>query len=270
VIDGQIVEHWTNFDQLGILGQLAAIPARKGGVGMGSLHDVRFPGESDGYRSARDELLEAEVELRRQIARTAALRAQLPLGGEVQQDYAFEEWDAANDAPRTVHLSELFGARDTLFLYSFMWVPESQRLGFTGPCPSCTSIIDGIDGQAPHIAQRISFAVAAKGPIGDIREHARRRGWRHARLLSSTPSAYSRDYHAEDANGSQWPLATVFVRRAGRAHHFWSSELWLVPRDEGQDPRHVDFMWPLWAIFDRTPGGRGDFHPSLAYDGDGQ
>jgi steroid delta-isomerase-like uncharacterized protein len=27
VLDGQIVEHWTNFDQLGILRQLGAIPA---------------------------------------------------------------------------------------------------------------------------------------------------------------------------------------------------------------------------------------------------
>jgi predicted dithiol-disulfide oxidoreductase (DUF899 family) len=31
-------------------------------------------------------------------------------------------------------------------------------------------------------------------------------------------------------------------------------------------PRHVDFMWPLYAALDRTPGGRGDFEPSLSYD----
>ena len=54
-------------------------------------------------------------------------------------------------------------------------------------------------------------------------------------------------------------------RRDGRLHHFWSSELWLAPHDAGQDPRHVDFMWPLWSVLDRTPDGRGDFHPSLGY-----
>jgi hypothetical protein len=31
------------------------------------LHDVRFPGESSGYREARNKLLEAEIELRRRV-----------------------------------------------------------------------------------------------------------------------------------------------------------------------------------------------------------
>jgi predicted dithiol-disulfide oxidoreductase (DUF899 family) len=31
----------------------------------------------------------------------------------------------------------------------------------------------------------------------------------------------------------------------------------------------VDFMWPLWAIFDRVPEGRGsDWNPLLDYDDD--
>ena len=39
-----------------------------------SKHSVRFPGESDSYRSARDELLDAEIELRRAIESVAAKR----------------------------------------------------------------------------------------------------------------------------------------------------------------------------------------------------
>jgi predicted dithiol-disulfide oxidoreductase (DUF899 family) len=50
------------------------------------MHDWRFPGESDQYRQARDELLEAEVGLRRQIESVAAQRRKLPLGGEVPTD----------------------------------------------------------------------------------------------------------------------------------------------------------------------------------------
>jgi len=147
-----------------------------------------------------------------------------------------------------------------------MIVPRAQGLPFEGPCPSCTSIIDAIDGELPHITQRIGFAVVATAPIERFREHAGRRGWRHARLLSSSGTSYNRDYGAEDDNGSQWPLATVFVRRDGKIHHFWSSELWFATREGGQDPRHVDFMWPLWTVFDRTPGGRGtDWGPQLAY-----
>jgi predicted dithiol-disulfide oxidoreductase (DUF899 family) len=227
-----------------------------------------FPGESDEYRRARDELLADEVELRRQAERVAAQRRALPLGGAVQSDYEFEEWDLATDATRPVRFSELFDAgKDTLYLYSFMVVGPEQGLPFTGPCPSCTSIIDATDGELPHITQRINFGVVVGVPLEHFREHVASRGWRHARILSGVGTTYSRDYGAEDANGFQWPLATVFVRRGDAIHHFWSSELWFAGRDDGQDPRHVDFMWPLWSVLDRTPEGRGSqWGPRLTYD----
>ena len=61
-------------------------------------------------------------------------------------------------------------------------------------------------------------------------------------------------------------MATVFVRRDGRIHHFWSSELWYARPEAGQHPRHVDFMWPMWNIFDTTPDGRGtEWGPKLGY-----
>ncbi len=41
-----------------------------------SLHTVRFPGETDEYRRARDELLEAEIDLRRRTEAVAALLAE--------------------------------------------------------------------------------------------------------------------------------------------------------------------------------------------------
>jgi predicted dithiol-disulfide oxidoreductase (DUF899 family) len=231
-----------------------------------TLHDFRFPGESDEYRRARDDLLKAEVDLRRQIEQVAAQRRELPLGGAVETDYVFEEWDGAASAARPVHLSELFDdGKDTLFLYSFMVVPAEQGLPFVGPCPSCTSIIDGIDGAIPHIRQRMSVAVESTAPIAQFGEHGSRRGWRHARLLSSSGNRYREDYGATDSNGYQWPLATVFIRRDGAIHHYWSSELWFVTHDADQGPRHVDFMWPLWAVLDRAPEGRGEWGPELEY-----
>ncbi len=69
---------------------------------MGSLHTVRFPGETEQYRQARDELVAAEVDLRRQLETIAAQRRLLPLGGEIQADYEFEEWDERSGAPRRV------------------------------------------------------------------------------------------------------------------------------------------------------------------------
>ena len=231
------------------------------------LHDVRFPGESDEYRRARNELLAAEIDLRRQSEAVAAKRRGLPLGGEVPTDYGFEELAGAADAPRTVRLSELFeDGKDTLFLYSFMFRPGERGLPLEVACPSCTSIIDAVDGEAPHIERRRSLAGAAKVPIQQFREHARSRGWRNVRLLSSGNSTYNNDYRSEAPDGSQLPIATVFVRRDGRIHHFWSSELFFAPTDPGQNPRHVDFIWPLWAVLDRTPEGRGsDWGPELKY-----
>jgi predicted dithiol-disulfide oxidoreductase (DUF899 family) len=230
------------------------------------LHDIRFPNESDEYRAARDKLLQQEIELRRLTEAVAAKRRTLPLGGEIRTDYEFDGVDGP------VKMSELFAdGKDTLFLYSHMYFRgDGPRPGvlegpLKTPCPACTSIIDAVDGDAEHIAQRINIAVAAKVPLAMFREHAANRGWRHIRLLSSANNSYNVDYQAEDAEGSQWPLATVFVKRDGRVHHFWSSELWMAPVDDREGPRHVDFMWPLWSIFDATPEGRGSFHPSLSY-----
>jgi len=221
---------------------------------------MRFPNESDAYRAARDALLQEEIELRRRSEAVAEQRRSLPLGGEMPTDYAFDGADG------TVRLSELFeDGKDTLFLYNFMFIPGEQGLPLEGACPSCTSIIDAVDGEAPHIVQRVNLAVVAKAPLGQFQEHARTRGWRNMRLLSSANTTYNADYHGESERG-QSPIATVFVRRDGAIRHFWSSELFDAPTEPGMHPRHVDFMWPVWSVFDCTPEGRGtDWFPQLSY-----
>jgi len=228
---------------------------------MSPLHDVRFPNETDEYRTARDALLQEEIALRRHTEAVAQQRRSLPLGGEVPTDYSFDEGGS-----RTVRLSELFeDGKDTLLLYNFMFIPGAAGLPLEGACPSCTSIIDAVDGEAPHIVQRINLAVVAKAPIEQFEAHARTRGWRNVRLLSSANTTYNADYHGEGERG-QNPIATIFVRRDGKLHHSWSSELFFAPTEPGMHPRHVDFMWPLWAVLDLTPEGRGtDWGPELSY-----
>src|SRR5215470_14846667 len=109
-----------------------------------SLHSKHFPGESASYRTARNQLLEAEAALRRNIEEVAALRRKLPVGGEIPEDYVFEEGAADINDTRTGHktrLSELFSpGKDTLVLYSYMFGPNMQA-----PCVSCTSILDGLN-----------------------------------------------------------------------------------------------------------------------------
>src|SRR5882724_10097037 len=72
---------------------------------------LSFPQESAEYRKARNELLTAEIELRRQIEAVAAARRKLPLGGQVAQDYVFDEGPAdlsEQGEVRQTRLSELF------------------------------------------------------------------------------------------------------------------------------------------------------------------
>ncbi|MGA1984576.1 MAG: DUF899 family protein [Acidobacteriaceae bacterium] len=233
------------------------------------LHGVRFPGESAEYRAARFELLRAEMELRRKIEEVAALRRGLPLGGALKEDYLFTEGpedlevdmdDAAG--AREVRLSELFAeGKDTLAVYSYMYGPAMKS-----PCPMCTSILDGLNGSAPHIKDRINLAVVAKSPLARIRAVARERGWKNLRMLSSAENTYNRDYWGETETGGQMPSLNVFVRRDGGVFHTYSSELLFGPAEAGMDQRHVDMIWPLWNMLDYTPEGRGEkWYPKLRY-----
>ncbi len=229
------------------------------------LHAVRFPGESSAYRTARDRLLRTEMELRRQIEAVAALRRALPLGGKAPVDYLFDdEGDTPvdTDIERQVRLSDLFeDGKDTLVIYSFMFGPSMPQ-----PCPSCSSILDALDGEVQHLRERANVVVVAKSPIQRIRHFARERGWRNLRLLSSAHNTYNADYHGETGDGRQMPALNVFVRRDGETHHTWCSELMFVAPEPGQDPRHVDAIWPLWSVLDLTPEGRSaDWRPELWY-----
>ena len=226
-----------------------------------SKHSVRFPGETDAYRAARDKLVDAEIELVEILNRSR-------LSGVLCRSAASclritRSWNSHRDKiPATVRLSELFAdGKRTLIIYSFMFGPKMERA-----CPSCTSILDGLDGETPHVTQRVNFAVVAKSPIEQIMNFAESRGWRNLRLLSSANNTYNRDYHGEDADEDQIPALNVFVKRDGAIHHFYNTELLYAPSEPGQESRHVDSIWPLWNLFDETPEGRGqDWNPKLAY-----
>lgn len=227
-------------------------------------HKVRFPGESPSYRAARNKLLDAEIEMRRAVEAAAAQRRALPLGGEIPENYRFQELVSGDgaDVLRTVGISELFArGMNSLIIYNFMYGPEMVR-----PCPLCTSILDGLDGEAPHVAQRTNLAIVAKSPIRRIREFASERGWRNLRLLSSEGTTYNRDYQGENSAGDQMPALNVFVRRGEKIYHTYCTELLFAPSEKGQDGRHVDAIWPLWNLFDFTPEGRGEkWIPKLSY-----
>ena len=140
---------------------------------------MNFPNESKEYRKAREKLLRAELELRKKVEAVAAERRKLPPGGEVPEDNLFE----GETGP--VRLSQLFDRGNTLVAYSFMYGPKMPKA-----CPMCTSMLDGLNGNAQHIAQRTNLVVIAKSPLARILEHARSRGWSNLGLLSSEKNTY--------------------------------------------------------------------------------
>src|SRR2546421_507804 len=227
---------------------------------------IVFPGESREYRAARDRLLEREIELRRAMEAVAALRRELPPGGPVETDYVFDG-EGADGAPADVRLSELFEpGKDSLAIYSFMFPRDAgdqtpgppdgdtARLPLAeGPCPSCTALLDQLDGAAEHARQHLNFVVVAKAPLPRVLTFARERGWSRLRLLSSAGNTYSHDYRGETAEGFQRPMLNVFHRDEDAIRHFWASELLYAPTDGDQDPRHAGTIEPLWNLFDRIP-----------------
>jgi predicted dithiol-disulfide oxidoreductase (DUF899 family) len=240
--------------------------------------DITFPGESAEYRAARDRLLEQEIELRRAMEAVAAARRALPPGGDAE-DYIFRGL-GPEGGETDVRLSELFapGTR-SLAIYSFMFPrdPTDDRHGppggrtaelplHEGPCPSCTALLDQLDGAAEHAGQQMSFAVAAKSPLARVLAFAKERGWHRLRLLSSAANTYNRDYHGENADGHQRPMLNVFECDGGVIRHFWSSELLYALTDADQDPRHVGVLEPVWNLFDLTREGRPtDWDEQIGY-----
>jgi len=237
-----------------------------------------FPGESPEYRVARDRLLAREVELRRATEAVAEERRALPRGGVVPEDYAFQRADGGPSIE--VRLSELFApGRDSLIVYNMMFPrePGDDRPGPTegrtarlaladSPCPSCTSLIDQLDGAAEHVAPRANLVIVAKAPAEHLADFVQERGWRRLRFVSSAGNSYNRDYQGEDEDGSQMPMLNVFHRDGETIRHFWGSELLFAPTEPNQDPRHVGTIEPLWNLFDLIPEGRGvDWDEQLDY-----
>jgi predicted dithiol-disulfide oxidoreductase (DUF899 family) len=222
---------------------------------MITLHDKRFPNETEEYRQARNELLKAERELR-QMEKVAQMRRKLPLGGKLKEDYEFTAGEG-----KKVTLSELFQiGKNTLVIYNMMYAPS-----WDDPCNMCNSLVDGLNGNARQITQRINLAVVAKAPIEKLTEYAKKIGWKHVQLLSSFETSFDEDYFGEE-KGEPDAIINVFVRKEDGIYHTWASELKFLDADPGQDQRPTDIIWPLYNVLDLTPEGREDFYPQLKHE----
>jgi predicted dithiol-disulfide oxidoreductase (DUF899 family) len=222
---------------------------------------ARQPNESAEYRKAREALLVEEIELNRHIARVAAQRRALPPGGEVKGDYQFMGEASSVAGANPVGFEALFGDKDTLFVYNWMYGPKRQR-----PCPMCTALLSCLDGNADHLRQRIALAVVGLSAIERQIAFKVERGWKNLPLYADVNGNFSRDYHAIMDDGIDTAAENVFTRRDGTIRHFWGAELGFESADPGKDPTTEPDLMMLWNVLDWTPEGRGtDWYPKITY-----
>jgi predicted dithiol-disulfide oxidoreductase (DUF899 family) len=208
------------------------------------MSEPRYPNESREYRAARDSLLKDEQELVDKVRSVAAKRRKLPAGGQLKEDYVFQ-WANDGKVGKPVKFAELFGDKDTLLVYSWMFGPNWDH-----PCPSCTSLMDGFDRAWYSVSKDAAFVGIAKAPAEKINAWAKQRGWSQIPLVSGYDSPFQADYKCQgESDDMQLPVMHVFRKQGGKIFHFWATE---------RQENHVDTVWVYWNLMDFTPEGRPD------------
>lgn len=214
------------------------------------------------YEQARSELFKAEIALKDQVERVAAMRRALPLGRRVK-DYVFREGppDLSVNTPTSffdTSLSELFRpGKNSLIVDHLMFAPDDDRA-----CPMCSMWADGYNAVAQHLNDKTNFVLIARAEIGKLRDWARARGWTKIRLLSSHDNTFNHDMEVEEDAASQKPAVSVFVHRGeDEIYHSYTITAHLPPNQS----RGIDPYSPVWNLFDLLPEGREDWFPQHFY-----
>jgi predicted dithiol-disulfide oxidoreductase (DUF899 family) len=232
------------------------------------------------WLAARLDLLEAEKDLTRRTDEVARRRQALPWV-RVDKDYRFET------EAGSASLADLFRGRSQLLVYHFMFGPD-----FKAGCPSCSSIADGFNGIAVHLANHdVMLWAISRAPFAKLHAYQRRMGWTFP-WASSFGSDFNFDFHVsfteeQEREGSEYnyrrdagandaapgpgtsqgaviagtdaatysreaPGMSAFVLEGGRVFHTYSTYA-----------RGVDALWGMYQWLDRAPKGRNEDEPGI-------
>ena len=174
---------------------------------------TRSTGTRAEWLSARLELLEAEKELTRRSDELAQRRQELPWV-QVDKDYRFDtEGGSAS-------LAELFRGRSQLLVYHFMFGPD-----YKAGCPSCSSIADGFNGVAVHLANHdVTLGAVSRAPLAKLQAYKSRMGW-----TFPWASSFGSDFNADFAVGFSAEQQQV----GGIDYNFRREGTWKAPVGDG-------------------------------------
>src|ERR1700685_827053 len=140
-------------------------------------------GTREQWLKARLELLKAEKELTHRSDELARQRQELPWV-PINKGYRFETEEGSASVP------DLFRGHSQLLVYHFMFGPE-----WAAGCPSCSSIADGFNGIAVHLANHdvILWAVS-RTPLHELQAYKKRMGWTFP-WASSSGTDFNEDFN---------------------------------------------------------------------------
>ena len=240
---------------------------------------THMTGTREEWLSARLALLEDEKELTRRGDELARRRLDLPWV-RIDKAYRFETDEGSATLP------DLFRGRSQLLIYHFMFGPD-----YTAGCPSCSSIADGFNGFAVHLANHdVTLSAVSRAPLAKLQAYKRRMGW-----TFPWASAFGTDFNdnfsvgfteeqqrkggidynyrrepAWQVRGGDTPVARIAAMTGTDAATYTRERpgLSAFVLDDGvvyhtysTYARGLDALWGMYQWLDRAPKGRNETGP---------
>jgi predicted dithiol-disulfide oxidoreductase (DUF899 family) len=224
-------------------------------------------GTREEWQAAREELLVLEKEHTRQGDELARRRRELPWV-PLEKEYRLDT--VGGEKP----LAELFEGRSQLLVYHFMFGPD-----YEAGCPTCSSMVDGIEGLLPHLhARDVTFVLVSQAPLEKLQAYKHRMGW-SIPWASAARSDFNVDlgYSSSKEQTREWaepmleqlpPIAARNANESGTDVVGYLTELFgfsafaleegTVYQTYSTTGRGVEFLMGYYPILDRAPKGRDE------------
>src|SRR4051812_4501676 len=233
-------------------------------------------GTREEWLAARPQPPEAGEEVARGSGELARRRQELPWV-RIGKEYRFDT-DEGNAS-----LADLFRGRSQLLVYHFMFGPD-----YKAGCPSCSSIADGFNGIAVHLANHdVMLSAVSRAPLGKLQAYKQRMGWTfpwaswfggdfNADFAVGFTEQQQREggieynYRRERAwqlHGGDAPVSTIAAMTGTDAATYtrerpgmsaFVQENGVVYHVYSTYARGLDGLWGMYQWLDRAPSGRNE------------